>query len=210
MPFRVSLLIAPAVITALLISQMGPIQLHNLDPLIEDPKLPLSPISGAQSTLAVLVGFSDKPNSTSPTRIASVLSGMNNYYAEDSYGIVSFATTLSPPATSPWYSLQQTMEYYSANTASIDNPLVTDSLQAAYKAGVNFHDYKFAIIVHAGNDEAMTHASTDIHSFTIPGYVFNPSPLDSFQISSSVVSESDPVGVYAHEAGHLQGLPDLY
>src|SRR5437667_4414851 len=102
------------------------------------------------------------------------------------------------------------MEYYSANTASIDNQLVTDSLQAAYQAGVNFHDYKYAIIVHAGNDEAMTHAPTDIHSFTIPGYVFNPSPLDSFQISSSVVSESDPVGVYAHEAGHLQGLPDIY
>jgi len=201
MPFRVSLLIAPAVITALLISQMGPIQLHNLAPLIEDSKLPLTPISGAQSTLVVLVGFSDKPNSTSPNRIASVLSSLNNYYAEDSYGIVSFATTLSPSATSPWYSLQQTMEYYSANTASIDNQLVTDSLQAAYKAGVNFHDYKYAIIVHAGNDEAMTHASTDIHSFTIPGYVFNPSPLDSFQISSSV---------YAHEAGHLQGLPDLY
>ena len=210
MPFRVSLLIAPAVITALLISQMGPIQLHNLAPMIEDSKLPLTPISGAQSTLVVLVGFSDKPNSTSPNRIASVLSSLNNYYAEDSYGIVSFATTLSPSATSPWYSLQQTMEYYSANTASIDNQLVTDSLQAAYKAGVNFHDYKYAIIVHAGNDEAMTHASTDIHSFTIPGYVFNPSPLDSFQISSSVVSESDPVGVYAHEAGHLQGLPDLY
>src|SRR2546428_3776718 len=210
MPFRVSLLIAPAVITALLISQMGPIQLHNLAPLIEDSKLPLTPVSGAQSTLVVLVGFSDKPNSTSPNRIASVLSSLNNYYAEDSYGIVSFATTLSPSATSPWYSLQQTMEYYSANTASIDNQLVTDSLQAAYKAGVNFHDYKYAIIVHAGNDEAMTHAPTDIHSFTIPGYVFNPSPLDSFQISSSVVSESDPVGVYAHEAGHLQGLPDLY
>src|SRR5437867_4020156 len=211
MPFRVSLLIAPAVITALLISQMGPIQLHNLAPLIEDSKLSLTPISGAQSTLVVLVGFSDKPNSTSPTGIGVTLSTMNNYYGEDSYGIVSFATTLSPSATSPWYSLQQTMEYYSANTASVDNQLVTDSLQAAYKAGVNFHDYKYAIIVHAGNDEAMPpHASTDIHSFTIPGYVFNPSPLDSFQISTSVVSESDPVGVYAHEAGHLQGLPDLY
>jgi M6 family metalloprotease-like protein len=135
---------------------------------------------------------------------------MNNYYSEDSYGIVSFATTLSPSPTSQWYSLQQTMEYYSSNTAPIDNQLVTDSLQAAYKAGVNFHDYKFAIVVHAGNDEAMTHAFTDIHSFTIPGYVFNPSPLDSFQISTSVVSESDPVGVYSHEAGHLQGLPDLY
>src|SRR5713101_7777162 len=212
MPFRVSLLIAPALITALLISQMGPIQLYNPAPLTaKNSELPFTPVSGAQSTLVVLVGFSDKTNSTSPTGIAGTLSTMNNYYAEDSYGIVSFATTLSPSATSPWYSLQQTMEYYSANTASVDNQLVTDSLQAAYKAGVNFHDYKYAIIVHAGNDEAMPpHSSTDIHSFTIPGYVFNPSPLDSFQISTSVVSESDPVGVYAHEAGHLQGLPDLY
>ena len=212
MPFRVSLLIAPALITALLISQIGPIQLYNPAPLTaRNSKLPFTPVSGAQSTLVVLVGFSDKTNSTSPTGIAGTLSIMNNYYAEDSYGIVSFATTLSPSPTSPWYSLQQTMEYYSANTASVDNQLVTDSLQAAYKAGVNFHDYRYAIIVHAGNDEAMPpHSSTDIHSFTIPGFVFNPSPLDSFQISTSVVSESDPVGVYAHEAGHLQGLPDLY
>ncbi len=212
MPFRVNLLIAPALITALLICQMGPIQLYNPAPLTaRNSEPPFTPVSGAQSTLVVLVGFSDKTNSTSPTGIAGTLSTMNNYYAEDSHGIVSFATTLSPSATSPWYSLQQTMEYYSANTASVDDQLVTDSLQAAYKAGVNFHDYKYAIIVHAGNDEAMPpHASTDIHSFTIPGYVFNPSPLDSFQISTSVVSESDPVGVYAHEAGHLQGLPDLY
>ena len=208
MPFRVTLLIVPAVILALLISQMGPVQLHNPSASIaKDANPPLKPIAGAQPTLVVLVGFSDKTNTTSPTRISNILSGMNNYYSEDSYGIVSFATTLTPSATSQWYSLQQTMEYYSSSTAPIDNQLVTDSLQAAYKAGVNFHDYKFAIIVHAGNDEAMTHASTDIHSFTIPGYVFNPSPLDSFQISTSVVSESDPVGVYSHEAGHLQGLP---
>ena len=186
-------------------------QLHSPKSAIaKDSNLPLKPLSGAQPTLVVLISFSDKANTTSPTRITDTLSGMNNYYAEDSYGIVSFATTLSPPSSSLWYSLQQTMEYYSSNTASIDNQLVTDSLQSAYKAGVNFHDYKFAIIVHAGNDEAMTHASTDIHSFTIPGYVFNPSPLDSFQISTSVVSESDPLGVYSHEAGHLQGLPDLY
>ena len=211
MPFRVTLLVVPAVITALLISQMAPFQLHSPSAdAVLDPSIPLKPITGAQSTLIVLVEFSDKGNTTSPTRIADTLSGMNSYYAEDSYGIVSFTTTLTPQSSSSWYSLQQTMEYYSSNTASIDNQLVTDSLQAAYRAGVNFHDYKFAIIVHAGNDEAITHASTDIHSFTIPGYVFNPSPLDSYQISTSVVSESDPVGVYSHEAGHLQGLPDLY
>ncbi|HVH14464.1 MAG TPA: M6 family metalloprotease domain-containing protein, partial [Candidatus Angelobacter sp.] len=210
--FRVTLLIVPALITALLVSQVAPLQLHNPSALTaKNANVPFKAITGAQPTLVVLVDFSDKGNTTSPTRIANTLSSMNNYYAEDSYGIVSFATTLSPPSSSAWYSLQQTMEYYSSNTAPIDNQLVTDSLEAAYKAGVNFHDCKFAIIVHAGNDQAMPpQASTDIHSFTIPGYVFNPTPLESFQISTSVVSESDPVGVYAHEAGHLQGLPDLY
>src|SRR5438105_8482698 len=132
MPFRVSLLIAPALITALLICQMGPIQLYNPAPLTaRNSELPFTPVSGAQSTLVVLVGFSDKTNSTSPTGIAGTLSTMNNYYTEDSYGTVSFATTLSPSATSPWYSLQQPLAHDSDNTASADNQLLIHSLQAA-------------------------------------------------------------------------------
>jgi M6 family metalloprotease-like protein len=168
-----------------------------------------APVVGSQPTLVILVQFTDKSNSTSPSETASLLSGLNNYYDEDSYGLVSFATTISP-ASSSWYSLPQTMEYYSANTPSADDQLITDSLQSAYNAGVNFHNYKYAMIVHAGDDEAMTHVSTEIHSFTIPGFEFTPTPLNSFQISTSVVSESDPLGVYCHEAGHLLGLPDLY
>jgi M6 family metalloprotease-like protein len=93
---------------------------------------------------------------------------------------------------------------------SSDSQLVSDSLQAAYNAGVDLSNYKFAIVVHSGDDEAMTHVTSDIHSFTIPGYVFNPAPLVSYKISTSVVAESDPTGVYCHEAGHLLGLPDLY
>src|SRR5881397_1121062 len=169
----------------------------------------LAPVIGSRTTIVILVQFPDKTNSTSPSKISDMLTGLNNYYSEDSYGLVSFATTISP-STTAWYSLPQNMEYYSSNTASADSQLVEDSLTAAYIAGVNFHNYKDAIVVHAGSDEAVTHISADIHSFTIPGYVFSPTPINSFQISTSVVSETDPVGVYCHEAGHLLGLPDLY
>src|SRR5207244_11143610 len=102
MPFRVSLLIAPALITALLISQMGGIQLYNAAPLTaRNSELPFTPVSGGQPTLVVLVGLSDKTSSTSPTGMAGRLSSMNNYYADASYGLGSFATTLRPSPTSP-------------------------------------------------------------------------------------------------------------
>lgn len=167
-------------------------------------------MNGPQTVLVILARFPDKPNSTSPSQISNLFVTVNSYYGEDSYGTVSFDPTLTPPPTSQWYTLPQTMIYYGADTVASDNQLVSDSLQAAYNAGVNLSNYKFAVIVHSGNDEAITHITSDIHSFTIPGYIFTPAPLVSYKISSSVVSESDPVGVYCHEFGHLLGLPDLY
>src|SRR5216683_3190729 len=172
--------------------------------------LPLAAVNGPQRTVVITVQFPDKGNGTSPKQILTMLSNLNNYYNEDSYGIVSFQTGMTPPASSSWYTLPNAMTYYGADTVSSDNQLVSDSLQAAYNTGVDLANYKFVIVVHSGDDEAMTHVTSDIHSFTIPGYVFNPAPLVSYKISTSVVAESDPTGVYCHEAGHLLGLPDLY
>jgi len=172
--------------------------------------LPLAAVNGPQRTIVITVRFPDKGNATSPRQILTMLSNLNNYYNEDSYGTVSFQTGMTPPASSSWYSLPNAMTYYGADTVSSDSQLVSDSLQAAYNAGFDLSNYKFAIVVHSGDDEAMTHVTSDIHSFTIPGYVFNPAPLVSYKISTSVVAESDPTGVYCHEAGHLLGLPDLY
>ena len=172
--------------------------------------LPLAAVNGPQRTIVITVQFPDKVNGSSPAQIVTMLSNLNNYYNEDSYGTVSFQTGMTPASTSTWYSLPNSMAYYGTDTVSSDNQLVSDSLQAAYNAGVDLARYKFAIVVHSGNDEAMTHVTSDIHSFTIPGYVFNPAPLISYKISTSVVAESDPTGVFCHEAGHLLGLPDLY
>ncbi|TMI31026.1 M6 family metalloprotease domain-containing protein [Candidatus Bathyarchaeota archaeon] len=171
-------------------------------------KLPLKAVNGPQTTIVILVQFPDRTNSTSPSQISNALALLNDYYSEDSYSTVSFQYAVTP-STSAWYRMPNTMAYYGADTASSDNQLVQDALQATVNAGTNLANYKFAMIVHAGSDEAITHVTADIHSYTIQGFPFRMG-LTTYTISSSVVAETDPMGVYAHESGHLLGLPDLY
>jgi len=99
--------------------------------------LPLAAVNGPQRTIVITVQFPDKGNSSSPTQILTMLSNMNSYYNEDSFGTVSFQTGMTPGASSSWYALPNAMTYYGSDTVSSDNQLVSDSLQAAYNAGVD-------------------------------------------------------------------------
>ncbi len=203
---RLSACLPPLLFLSLALAASYP---AHSSPAVESPQnLPLAAVNGPQATIVILTVFPDKANSTSPSQISKVLASVNNYYSEDSYNTVSFQHTLTP-RTSAWYQMPNKMGYYGADTASSDNQLVQDALQAAVNAGTNLANYKFALIVHAGNDEAITHVTSDIHSYTIQGFPFRVG-LTTYTISSSVVAETDPMGVYAHESGHLLGLPDLY
>src|SRR5260370_7503799 len=106
-----------------------------------------------------------------------MLSNLNNYYNEDSYGTVSFQTGMTPPASSSWYTLPNALTYYGADTVSSDSQLVSASLQAAYNAEVDLSNYNFAIVVHSGDDKAMTPLTSDTPPFTIHRPLFTPHPL---------------------------------
>src|SRR5436309_6625260 len=71
--------------------------------------LPLAAVNGPQRTIVITVQFTDKGNGTSPTQILTMLSNLNNYYNEDSYGTVSFQTSMMPAPSTTWYTLPNAM-----------------------------------------------------------------------------------------------------
>src|SRR5712664_2644936 len=121
---------ASSILLALIILSFsaGALSVHHeeMNTRLVPNHLPLAAVNGPQRTIAIAVQFPDKGNSTSPTQILTMLSNLNNYYNEDSYGTVSFQTGMTPAPTSTWYTLPNAMTYYGADTVSSDNQLVSD------------------------------------------------------------------------------------
>ena len=176
-------------------------------------------VMGEQKALIILVDFQDVHHVKSLQDIEGVaMSQLNAYYAEVSYGHISITE-----AVYGWYSLRHTMSYYGhdrRNPGDDDNlqALAPDAL-AMLPPSVDVTGFKYLVIVHAGEDQADDQynvRSDEIWSqcfcSVFPNYEgVNPvsSKGKAFE-DYAVLSELNGVGAFAHEWGHLFGLPDLY
>ncbi len=183
-----------------------------------NPDQVAEPLSGPQRTLVILVEFSDVKHKQDRKAIDGMIFGqMADYFAEVSYGRIHVVGE-----SIGWYTLPNQMRYYGADidpsrpgSDAHTVQLIGDAIDAAQGA-VNFDAYPRILIIHAGVGQEDAPDETDLIWSEALGYGFSLAASDGTVIHSVALApemeESDhsPLGVYAHEYGHLLSLPDLY
>lgn len=191
--------------------------------------------TGNFNVLALLVNFTDKPNSVGAVKFDSLLfsaSGntVRDYYSEISYNQLDLVT-VNLPSSSGWYTAPQTSNYYANNEfgtgySSYPNNAqkLVEDLVAMADGSVDFSNYDndnngyvdVLVVIHSGRGGEVTSDSTDIWSHKwntrTPRATGDGVYVYEYTIQPEYISSPGDmtIGVFCHELGHAFGLPDLY
>jgi M6 family metalloprotease-like protein len=168
-------------------------------------------VNGSFKVIVIPVEFNDKVASTNVSNLSKqVFESMNHYFQNVSYDKIS----ITGEVYDSWVTLPYDMPYYGdyngQNDHSAGNWRLIRHSVSEIDQSVDFSPFDFIIIVHSGEDEAISENTTDIWSW---GWWedLGVSTNDGRNFSQgAVVSEFDSVGTFCHEFGHILGLPDLY
>jgi len=202
---------------------------------IDQPRPISAPVTGTRPALVLLVDFGDFSHQAgaTPSVYSDLLfsvdtrpapGSMRDFYRKASYGLYD----ISPAAVdSAWRTASQTRAYYAgANYGMGTYPqnaqkLVEEAVKLA-DPYVNFASYAAGgevqglFVIHAGAGAEVTYNSLDIWShqwYLYPHAVFADGVIaDMYSIEPEyVLSPGDStIGIFAHEYGHVLGMPDLY
>jgi M6 family metalloprotease-like protein len=176
-------------------------------------------VKGVLEVMVLAVDFTDTPSNRTLDYLNQLfLQRLRTYISEISYGKVTIEGKVAGI-----FHLSKPMTSYGADNGMIDgdagvglrtSQLVDDALAAADPT-VDFSNYQYIVIVHAGEGQESDPKITDnIWSVTYLGGVWFRTQHKSFD-KAAIVPEregqgADVLGVVAHEFLHLLGLPDLY
>ncbi|MBN2153957.1 MAG: M6 family metalloprotease domain-containing protein [Candidatus Lokiarchaeota archaeon] len=194
------------------------------------PEIRPAGATGNKALIVILLKFTDKSYSAghTPAYYQDLLFNFGNplsmasYYREVSYGRLNLTGMVTP-----WFTSSRTMSYYGADSGPFPNiddqngnifELAKEAVQLADPT-VNFAPYDQdgdgyidnLVVIHAGEGQESSGVANDIwsHQWEIwPAYTTGDSGKKAEHYA--LFSEDSPVGVIAHEFGHVLGLPDMY
>ena len=199
---------------------------------IDQPQALRAGPQGSWNALALLVEFTDNTSQVGPAYFDTLLFGggsgtLNDYYDVVSYGALDIVT-VNLPSSIGWCTMPQTYAYYvngnygtgtypqNAQKLTEDAVLLADPL-------VDFSQYDndgdgwvdTVFVIHAGPGAEFTGDPNDIwsHSWsTVSDPVVDGVRVNSYTTEPEYWSSPGDMtmGVFAHELGHVFGLPDLY
>jgi M6 family metalloprotease-like protein len=178
-----------------------------------------TPVIGVVRIIVLAVEFDDKAFNLTVSDLNLILfHRLSDYITSISYGKLRIEGTVAG-----MFRVPKLMSTYGADDGLIDGDpatgvrtyqVVEDALKVA-DPNVDFSDYQYLMIVHAGQgEEANPKITQNIWSVAYVGGVTFKADERSYD-RAAIVPESegpdaDVLGAYAHEFLHLLGLPDLY